>query len=91
MGLGRFRPGPPRILETLDVAHRISNVSRGLAPFPKVFQLSLRLEVSFKRTLYLLGICHPCCGRCRFKRQINSFYNASPVSANGQKETAPLG
>ena len=34
MGLGRFRPEPPRILRTLDVIHRISSVSRGLAPFP---------------------------------------------------------
>ena len=33
LGPGRFRPGPPRILKTLDVAHRISSVSRGLAPF----------------------------------------------------------
>ena len=29
----RFRPGPPRILGTLDVVHRISSVGRGLAPF----------------------------------------------------------
>ena len=36
----RFRPGPPRILKTLELSHRISSVSRGLAPFPKVFQLS---------------------------------------------------
>ena len=36
----RFRPGPPRILRTRDVVHRISSVGRGLAPFPWVFQLS---------------------------------------------------
>ena len=36
----RFRPGPPRILKTLEVVHRISSVCRGLAPFPKVFELS---------------------------------------------------
>ena len=35
----RFRPGPPRILKTPEVAHRISRVVRGLVPFPKVFQL----------------------------------------------------
>jgi len=29
----RFRPGPPRILETLEVVHRISSVSHGLAQF----------------------------------------------------------
>ena len=34
LGPGRFRPGPPRILRTLEVVHRISSVSRGLAPFP---------------------------------------------------------
>ena len=33
LGPGRFRPGPPRILKTRDVAHRISSVGRGLAPF----------------------------------------------------------
>jgi hypothetical protein len=32
LGPGRFRPGPPRILLTLEVVHRISSVSRGLAP-----------------------------------------------------------
>jgi hypothetical protein len=32
--LVRFRPGPPRILKTRDVVHRIPSVSRGLAPFP---------------------------------------------------------
>jgi hypothetical protein len=37
----RFRPGPPRIIRTLELVHRISSLSRGLAPFPKVFQLSL--------------------------------------------------
>ena len=31
----RFRPGPPRILRTPEVAHRISSVGRGLAPFPQ--------------------------------------------------------
>ena len=30
----RFRPGPPRILKTLEVVLRIPSVSRGLAPFP---------------------------------------------------------
>jgi hypothetical protein len=30
----RFRPGPPRILRTRDLAHRISSVGRGLVPFP---------------------------------------------------------
>jgi hypothetical protein len=39
LGPRPFRPGPPRILRTLDVAHKISSVSRGLAPFPKVFQI----------------------------------------------------
>jgi len=29
----RFRPGPPRILRTREVVHRISSVCRGLAPF----------------------------------------------------------
>jgi hypothetical protein len=32
--LVRFRPGPPRILRTLELAHRFSSVGRGLAPFP---------------------------------------------------------
>ena len=35
--LVRFRPGPPRILRTRDVVHRISSVGRGLAPFPLGF------------------------------------------------------
>jgi len=33
LGPGLFRSGPPRILKTLEVFHRISSVSRGLAPF----------------------------------------------------------
>ena len=33
MSVVRFRPGPPRILKTLELVHRISSVSRGLAPF----------------------------------------------------------
>ena len=51
LGPGRFRPGPPRILKTLEVVHRISSVSRGLAPFPLCFPNSPRLESSFKRTV----------------------------------------
>ena len=31
---GLFRPGPPSILKTLEVVHRISSVIRGLTPFP---------------------------------------------------------
>ena len=69
MSVVRFRPGPPRILPTPDVAHRISSVGRGLAPFPKVFQLSPSLEASFKRAVYELGICHPCAGQCRLNRR----------------------
>ena len=34
LGPGLFRPGLPRILRTLELVHRISSVSRGLAPFP---------------------------------------------------------
>ena len=34
LGPGRFRPGPPRILKTLELVHRISSVGRGQAPFP---------------------------------------------------------
>jgi len=45
------------------VAHRISSVGRDLAPFPQVFQLPPRLEAFFKKTLYLLGICHPYVGQ----------------------------
>ena len=46
LGLGRFPPRPPRILKTLEVAHRIPSVSRGLAPFPLGFPNSPRLEPS---------------------------------------------
>jgi hypothetical protein len=35
--LVRFRPGPPRILKTREVVHRISSVGRGLSPFPLGF------------------------------------------------------
>ena len=34
LGPGRFRPGPPRILRTLELVHRIPSLSRGQAPFP---------------------------------------------------------
>jgi hypothetical protein len=37
----RFRPGPPRIIRTLALVHRISSVGRGLAPFPLGFPASL--------------------------------------------------
>jgi len=52
-----------RILRTPEVAHRISSVGRDLAPFPQVFQLPPRLEAFCKKTLYLLGICHPYVGQ----------------------------
>jgi len=39
----RFRPGPPRILKTLELVHRISSVSRGLAPFPLDIYIMNRL------------------------------------------------
>ena len=69
MSVVRFRPGPPRILRTLEVVRRISSVGRGLAPFPLGFPNSPRLESSFKRTVYELGICHPCAGQCRLNRR----------------------
>jgi hypothetical protein len=62
----RFRPGSPRILKTLEVAHRISSVSRGLAPFPLDIPILNRL---LKGHLMNGGFVIPVVLKRRFKRR----------------------
>ena len=52
MSVVRFRPGPPRILKTLELAHRISSISRGLAPPPLGIDI---LNRPFKRRSSTVG------------------------------------
>ena len=68
------------------MAHRISSFSRGLSPFPLGFPNSPRLEASFKRTVYELGICHPCAGQCRLNRR-SSLAGARNVVLNDNRNS----
>jgi hypothetical protein len=63
---GRYRPGPPRILPTLELVHRISSVSRGLAPFPLDIPILNRL---LKGHLMNGGFVIPVVLKRRFKRR----------------------
>ena len=65
LGPGRFRPGPPRILEALELAHRISSVSRGQSPFLPDISI---LNRPFKGRLMNGGFDIPVVVKCRFKR-----------------------